>query len=92
MFEKELFLCTKMDLALNNLQWLICNKTKPNRSLSVSFHFTIHSTKFALAINLLFIRWALFYFAYHEEMLNHIRFPELKISETFLLNNIGGEV
>ena len=26
----------KEDLALNNLQWLICNKTKPNQSLSVS--------------------------------------------------------
>ena len=23
-------LCIKMDLALNNLQWLICHKTKPN--------------------------------------------------------------
>ena len=25
----ELFICIKMDLALNNLQWLICHKTKP---------------------------------------------------------------
>ena len=23
-------ICIKMDLALNNLQWLICHKTKPN--------------------------------------------------------------
>ena len=27
---KELFICIKMDSALNNLQWLICHKTKPN--------------------------------------------------------------
>ena len=26
--EVELFACIKMDLALNNLQWLICRKTK----------------------------------------------------------------
>ena len=27
-FEIELFICIKMDLALNNLLWLICHKTK----------------------------------------------------------------
>ena len=27
-----MFICIKMDLALNNLQWLICNKTMPNQS------------------------------------------------------------
>ena len=32
MFEIELFICIKMDLELNNLQWLICHKTKPNQS------------------------------------------------------------
>ena len=26
----------KMDLALNNLQWLICHKTKPNRMLDAT--------------------------------------------------------
>ena len=30
LFEIELFTCIKVDLALNNLQWLICHKTKPN--------------------------------------------------------------
>ena len=29
MFEIELFICIKMDLTLNNLQWSICHKTKP---------------------------------------------------------------
>ena len=28
----ELFIFIKMDLALNNLQWLICHKTKPNQT------------------------------------------------------------
>ena len=28
----NLFICIKMDLALNNLQWLICNKTKTNHT------------------------------------------------------------
>ena len=27
----ELFVCIKMDLALNTLQWLICLKTKPKK-------------------------------------------------------------
>ena len=31
MFEMELFICIEMDLALNNLQWLLYNKTKPNQ-------------------------------------------------------------
>ena len=26
----EVFIDIKMDLALNNLQWLMCHKTKPN--------------------------------------------------------------
>ena len=30
MLEIELFVCIELDLALNNLQWLICHKTKPN--------------------------------------------------------------
>ena len=33
MFEIELLICIKMDLALNNQQWLICHKTKPNQML-----------------------------------------------------------
>ena len=28
MFEIELFICIKMDLALDNLRWLICHKLK----------------------------------------------------------------
>ena len=32
MFEIELFICIKMDLALNNLQWSMCHKTKPNQT------------------------------------------------------------
>ena len=32
-FEIKLFICMKMDLALNNLQWLICHKTKPNQTI-----------------------------------------------------------
>ena len=34
MFEIELFICLKMDLVSNNLQWLICHKTKPNKFMS----------------------------------------------------------
>ena len=37
-----------MDLALNNLQWLICNKTKPNQLthrvyVSICFKFKFES-------------------------------------------------
>ena len=32
MFEIESFICVKMDLAWNNLQWLIWHKTKPNQT------------------------------------------------------------
>ena len=27
-----MFICLKMDLALNNLQWFICHKTKANQT------------------------------------------------------------
>ena len=30
LFEIELFICIKMDLVLNNLQWLMCHETKRN--------------------------------------------------------------
>ena len=32
MIEIDLYICIKMDLALNNLQWLMCNKNKANQS------------------------------------------------------------
>ena len=32
LFELELFICIKMGLALNNLQWLIYRKTKPKKT------------------------------------------------------------
>ena len=32
----ELFVCIKLDLALNNLQWLICHKTKPNQTNQIT--------------------------------------------------------
>ena len=35
MFEIELFICIKMDLALNKLQWSICHKTQPTNNLSL---------------------------------------------------------
>ena len=31
MFERELFICIKIDLALNNLQMLICHKNQTNK-------------------------------------------------------------
>ena len=31
LFEIELFICIKMDLALNNIQRLICHKTQTNK-------------------------------------------------------------
>ena len=32
LFEIELFICIKLDLALKDLQWLIYHKTKPNKT------------------------------------------------------------
>ena len=32
LFEIEQFICIKMDLTLNNLQWLRYHKTKPNET------------------------------------------------------------
>ena len=34
LFEIELFICIKMDLALNNLQELICQKPNPTQTKS----------------------------------------------------------
>ena len=33
LFEIELFICIKMDFALNNLQGLICHKTQTNKQI-----------------------------------------------------------
>ena len=33
LFETELFICIKMDLTLNNLEWLMCHKTRPNQTV-----------------------------------------------------------
>ena len=33
LFEIELIICIKMDLALNNLQRFICYKTQPNNQI-----------------------------------------------------------
>ena len=38
MLEIELFICIKLDLALNNLQWLICHETRPNKSTSLIYY------------------------------------------------------
>ena len=35
----EQFICIKMDLALNNLQWLICHQTKTNQLINQSTSF-----------------------------------------------------
>ena len=35
MFEIDLIICIKMDLALNNLQWLICHKTETTNQSSL---------------------------------------------------------
>ena len=44
LFEIELFICIKMDLALNNLQRLICHKTQINQTLM----FPLNSGSFFL--------------------------------------------
>ena len=38
LFEIELFICIKMDLALNDLQGLICHKTQTNKMYLLSKH------------------------------------------------------
>ena len=45
MFELKLFICIKMDLALNNLKWLICHKTKPKLLRIVYFGFNVIGPK-----------------------------------------------
>ena len=35
----ELIICLNMDLALNNLQRLICHKTQPTNNYMVYIHF-----------------------------------------------------
>ena len=40
LFEIELFICIKMDLALSNLQRLICNKTHTNKQTNIKWDIT----------------------------------------------------
>ena len=44
LFEIELFLTIKMYLVLNNLQWLVYHKTKPNQTLSLSLSLSLSYT------------------------------------------------
>ena len=37
LFEIELFMCIKMDLALNNLQRSICHKTQTNKTTNMLY-------------------------------------------------------
>ena len=37
LFEIELFICIKMNLALNNLKWLICHKTHTNKQTNCHY-------------------------------------------------------
>ena len=37
LFEMKLLICIKMNLALNDVQWLICHKIKLNHTLSYCF-------------------------------------------------------
>ena len=43
----EEFICIEIDLALNNLQWLICHKTQPNQII----YILIYIYKDDLALN-----------------------------------------
>ena len=45
LFKMELFICIKKNLSLNNLQWLICHKTKPKKTQSdgIKFYLMIAS-------------------------------------------------
>ena len=38
LFEIELLISIKMDLALNNLQWLMYHKTKPNQNILIEIY------------------------------------------------------
>ena len=72
MFEIELFICIKMDLTLNNLQWLICYQTKSNQThthvcvcVCVSFQYIYictHMSNCILYISELFYHCILYLF------------------------------
>ena len=39
MFEIELFYMYKNGFGINNLQWLMCHKTKPNQTKPIKFKY-----------------------------------------------------
>ena len=43
----------KPNLAFNNLQWLICHKTKPNLKMPEENHHELHTTRYS-RVNLIF--------------------------------------
>ena len=43
LFEIELFINIKMDLALNNQQCLVCHKTRPNQTKQDSVNYSYKS-------------------------------------------------
>ena len=44
----ELFIWTKMDLALNNLKWLMCHKTKPNQTNTIHKIWKRHTVLYCI--------------------------------------------
>ena len=57
MFEIELFVCIKMDLALNNLQWLICHKAKLNQTITSNHNEYLPQLEFLRSHNIGAANW-----------------------------------
>ena len=63
MFEIELIICIKIDLALNKLTWLLCHKAEPNQKekdcllATKPFYFIFNFTLLHIGQNRLDITW-----------------------------------
>ena len=65
LFEIELIICTKMDLAFDNLQRLICHKTQTNKQTNIHLHTVKYFQVFLYNTNLsIFVQLKLFKYSY----------------------------
>ena len=55
LFEIEMFICIKMDLVLNNLQWLICRKQNQTDLLGSQVNILCNTNNYQTSFLYLFL-------------------------------------
>ena len=90
MFEIELFICIKIELALNNLQRLICHKTQTNKQIKLFFLlFFNYFSRVSCMFLLIGVAWFFLLIEDSFFMLCHFFFLNFYRGQYFALSLVG---